>query len=312
MILISEDVWGAPFQKLEGSFPITRNDDLWSNPEELKASLKDVTALVVRNRTKVTAEIIAAAPKLKVIARAGVGLDNIDIKAADAAGVVVVAGLGANAVSVGELTLGLALALLRNVPGHDVATRDGGWVRTPGRELSGLTWGLLGCGATGLATAKLLQGFGCSVIGYDPYAKNLSNIELTTFENVLERSDVVSIHMPSTAETNGSINATSLALMKPDAIIVNVGRGEVINEADLMAALKAKTIAGAALDVRAQEPPVKGELETIPNLILTPHVAGITKESQLRINQILTSNIELVLNSKPATHAVGALKESSN
>ena len=312
MILISEDVWGAPFQKLEGSFPITRNDDLWSNPEELKASLKDVTALVVRNRTKVTAEIIAAAPKLKVIARAGVGLDNIDIKAADAAGVVVVAGLGANAVSVGELTLGLALALLRNVPGHDVATRDGGWVRTPGRELSGLTWGLLGCGATGLATAKLLQGFGCSVIGYDPYAKNLSNIELTTFDAVLKRSDVVSIHMPSTAETNGSINAASLGLMKPDAIIVNVGRGEVINEADLMAALKAKTIAGAALDVRAQEPPVKGEMESIPNLILTPHVAGITKESQLRINQILTSNIELVLNSKPATHAVGALKESSN
>jgi D-3-phosphoglycerate dehydrogenase/(S)-sulfolactate dehydrogenase len=312
MILISEDVWGAPFQKLEGSFPITRNDDLWNNPEELKASLKDATALVVRNRTKVTAEIIAAAPKLKVIARAGVGLDNIDIKAADAAGVVVVAGLGANAVSVGELTLGLALALLRNVPGHDVATRDGGWVRTPGRELSGLTWGLLGCGATGLATAKLIQGFGCSVIGYDPYAKNLSNIELTTFDDVLKRSDVVSIHMPSTAETNGSINASSLALMKPDAIIVNVGRGEVINEADLMAALKAKTIAGAALDVRAQEPPVKGEMEEIGNLILTPHVAGITKESQLRINQILTSNIELVLNSKPASHAVGALKESSN
>jgi D-3-phosphoglycerate dehydrogenase/(S)-sulfolactate dehydrogenase len=312
MILISEDVWGTPFQKLEGSFPITRNDDLWSNPEELKVSLKDATALVVRNRTKVTAEIIAAAPKLKVIARAGVGLDNIDIKAADAAGVVVVAGLGANAVSVGELTLGLALALLRNVPGHDVATRDGGWVRTPGRELSGLTWGLLGCGATGLATAKLLQGFSCSVIGYDPYAKNLSNIELTTFEDVLKRSDVVSIHMPSTVETNGSINATSLALMKPDAIIVNVGRGEVINEADLMAALKAKTIAGAALDVRTQEPPVKGEMEEISNLILTPHVAGITKESQLRINQILTSNIELVLNSKPATHAVGALKESSN
>jgi D-3-phosphoglycerate dehydrogenase/(S)-sulfolactate dehydrogenase len=312
MILISEDVWGAPFQKLEGSFPITRNDDLWNNPKELKASLKDVTALVVRNRTKVTEEIIAAAPKLKVIARAGVGLDNIDLKAADAAGVVVVAGLGANAVSVGELTLGLALALLRNVPGHDVATRDGGWVRTPGRELSGLTWGLLGCGATGLATAKLLQGFGCSVIGYDPYAKNLLNIELTTFDDVLKRSDVVSIHMPSTAETNGSINAISLALMKPDAIIVNVGRGEVINEADLMAALKAKTIAGGALDVRAQEPPVKGEMEEIPNLILTPHVAGITKESQLRINQILTSNIELVLNSKPATHAVGALKESSN
>ena len=312
MILISEDVWGTPFQTLEGSFPITRNDDLWNNPEELKTTLKDVKALVVRNRTKVTADVIAAAPNLKVIARAGVGLDNIDITAADAAGVVVVAGLGANAVSVGELTLGLALSLLRNVPGHDVATRDGGWVRTPGRELSGLTWGLLGCGATGVATAKLIQGFNCSVLGYDPYAKNVSGVELTTFEDVLKRSDVVSIHMPSTPETNGSINAATLALMKKDAIIVNVGRGEVINEADLIAALKAKTIAGAALDVRAQEPPITGEMETIPNLILTPHVAGITKESQLRINQILTANIELVLNSKPATHAVGALKESSN
>jgi D-3-phosphoglycerate dehydrogenase/(S)-sulfolactate dehydrogenase len=312
MILISEDVWGTPFQVLEGSFPITRDDDLWSNPEELKAALKDVKALVVRNRTKVTADVIAAAPNLKVIARAGVGLDNIDLKAADAAGVVVVAGLGANAVSVGELTLGLALALLRNIPGHDLATRDGGWVSTPGRELSGLTWGLLGCGATGVATAKLIQGFNCEVIGFDPYAKNLSGIELTTFEDVLKRSDVLSIHMPSTPETNGTINAQTLSLMKPDAIIVNVGRGEVINEADLMAALKAKTIAGAALDVRAQEPPVKGEMEQIPNLILTPHVAGITKESQLRINQILTANIELVLNAKPATHAVGALKESSN
>ncbi len=312
MILISEDVWGTPFQRLEGSFPIVRNDDLWNDPEALKKEIASATALVVRNRTKVTAEIIAAAPKLKVIARAGVGLDNIDIKAADAAGVVVVAGLGANAVSVGELTLGLALALLRNIPTHDEATRAGGWIRTPGRELSGLTWGLLGCGATGLATAKLLQGFGCPILGFDPYAKNLSGVELTTFEDVLKRSDVVSIHMPSTPETNGVINAQTLALMKPEAIIVNVGRGEVINEVDLMTALKAKKIAGAALDVRAQEPPVVGDMENISNLILTPHVAGITSQSQLRINEILSSNIALVLQSKPATHAVGALKESSN
>ncbi len=312
MILISEDVWGTPFQKLEGSFPIVRSDDLWKNPEELKNLIKDATALVVRNRTKVTAEIIAAAPKLKVIARAGVGLDNIDIKAADAAGVVVVAGLGANAVSVGELTLGLALSLLRNIPNHDQATREGNWQRTPGRELSGLTWGLLGCGATGVATAKLLQGFGCKLIGYDPFAKNLQGIELTTFESVLKESDVVSIHMPSTPETNGSINAATLKLMKPDAILINVGRGEVINESDLITALKAKVIAGAALDVRAQEPPVKAEMETIPNLILTPHVAGITNESQLRINEILTSNIAKVLMNESATHAVGALKVSSN
>ena len=311
MILISEDVWGTPFQKLEGSFPIVRNDDLWNNVDELKNSLKDVTALVVRNRTKVTAEVIAAAPKLKVIARAGVGLDNIDIKAADAAGVVVVAGLGANAVSVGELTLGLALSLLRNIPGHDQVTRQGNWIRTPGRELSGLTWGLLGCGATGLATAKLLQGFECKMIGFDPYAKNLNGIELKSFEEVLKESDVISIHMPSTPETNDSINSETLKLMKPDAVLVNVGRGEVINEADLINALKSKVIAGAALDVRAQEPPVKAELETITNLILTPHVAGITSQSQLRINEILASNILKVLSNQVATHSVGLIKESA-
>ena len=317
MILISEDVWGAPFEKLGGSFPILREDDLWKDPEALKAKIKDATALVVRNRTQVTAEIIAAAPQLKVIARAGVGLDNIDIKAADAAGVVVVAGLGANAVSVGELTLGLALSLLRSIPTHDVATREGKWIRTPGRELSGLTWGLLGCGATGMATARLIQGFKCKVLGYDPFVKADDprlpglNMSMHSLEEVLKGADVVSIHMPSTPQTNNTINSTTLALMKPSAIIVNVGRGEVINEADLIAALKAKTISGAALDVRAQEPPVVGELETLPNVILAPHVAGITAESQLRINEILTANIELMLTGKAAINAVGSIKEST-
>ncbi len=317
MILISEDVWGAPFEKLGGSFPILREDDLWKNPEDLKAKIKDATALVVRNRTQVTAEIIAAAPQLKVIARAGVGLDNIDLKAADAAGVVVVAGLGANAVSVGELTLGLALSLLRNIPTHDVATREGKWNRTAGRELSGLTWGLLGCGATGMATARLIQGFNCKVLGYDPFVKaddpRLSplNMSMRSLEDVLKGADVISIHMPSTPQTNNTINSSTLALMKPSAIIINVGRGEVINEADLITALKAKTISGAALDVRAQEPPVVGELETLANVILAPHVAGITSESQLRINEILTANIELLLTGKAATNAVGSIKESS-
>ena len=314
MILISEDVWGAPFEELGGKLPIHRDDSLWNNPEEFKKQLATATALVVRNRTQVTADVIASAPHLKIIARAGVGLDNIDVKAADSAGVVVAAGLGANAVSVAELTLGLALALMRTIPAHDVATRDGKWVRTPGRELSGLTWGLLGCGATGLATATLLKGFGTKVLGYDPFVKSDDprlverNITLSTFDDVLKNSDVVSIHMPSTPETNGSINSASLAMMKKGSFLINVGRGEVINESDLINALKNGPLAAAGLDVRAQEPPVVGELEKLPNLILTPHVAGITAESQLRINQILVSNIELVLSGKAATHAVGKVK----
>ena len=317
MILISEDVWGAPFEELGRSFPIQRHDNLWQNEEQLKEKIQDAHALVVRNRTHVSAEVIAAAPHLKVIARAGVGLDNIDIKAADAAGIVVVAGLGANAVSVGELTLGLALALLRDIPSHDLSTREGNWNRTPGRELSGLTWGLLGCGATGMATARLLQGFQCKVLGYDPFVKSDDprltslNITMHSMEEVLKNSDVISIHMPSTAETNNVINQSTLSVMKKEAVIINVGRGEVINEADLIAALKNGDISGAALDVRAKEPPVVGDLEKLRNVILAPHVAGITKESQLRINQILTKNIEIILKGGTAVNAVGAIKESS-
>ena len=306
MILISEDVWGAPFEELSKRRSIQQDADLWNDRTKLLAAIKDAEALVVRNRTQVTEELINAAKNLKVIARAGVGLDNIDVKAADKAGVVVVAGLGANALSVAELTLGLALALRRNIVQHDLATKSGEWVRTPGREISGSTWGLLGCGATGRATANLLNGFNCKIIGYDPFFKGNSQIQMASWDEVISKSDVISVHMPATPETVGSINASVFSKMKSDAILVNVGRGELVNESDLVSALKSNEIAGAALDVRQSEPPTLGELEKLDNLILTPHIAGITKESQAAINKILVDNIELVLSGKSATHAVGA------
>ena len=306
MILISEDVWGAPFEELSKRRSIQQDADLWNDRTKLLAAIKDAEALVVRNRTQVTEELINAAKNLKVIARAGVGLDNIDVKAADKAGVVVVAGLGANALSVAELTLGLALALRRNIVQHDFAAKSGEWVRTPGREISGSTWGLLGCGATGRATANLLKGFNCKIIGYDPFFKGNSQIQMASWDEVISKSDVISVHMPATPETVGSINASVFSKMKSDAILVNVGRGELVNESDLVSALKSNEIAGAALDVRQSEPPTLGELENLDNLILTPHIAGITKESQAAINKILVDNIELVLSGKSATHAVGA------
>ena len=306
MILISEDVWGAPFEELSKRRSINQDPQLFNDPKKLIESLADVEALVVRNRTQVTAEVIKSAPKLKVIARAGVGLDNIDVKAADAAGVVVVAGLGANAVAVAELTLGLALALSRAIPKQDVDTKAGKWLRTPGVEISGKTWGLLGCGATGRATAKLLAGFGCKVIGYDPFFKGNDQIQMASWDEVIAASDVISVHMPATTETIGSINESVFSAMKKSAFLVNVGRGDLVNETDLISALKSSEIAGAALDVRISEPPTSGELETLENLILTPHIAGITKESQAAINKILVDNIDLVLNGEKATHAVGA------
>lgn len=317
MILISEDVWGPAFAELATKHPVKQDPDLWKKVEDLKNELATATALVVRNRTQVTAELLDAAPLLKVIARAGVGLDNIDIKAADARGIVVVAGLGANAKSVGELTVGLALSLLRNIPASAAETRSGTWNRTPGLELTGRTWGLLGCGATAIATARLLQGFNISFIAYDPFVKQDDpriqglNITLGSIDDVVKSAGIISIHMPSTPDTNGLVNSALIAQMVDGVFIINVGRGEVINEADLVVALKSGKVAGAGLDVRATEPPTTGELETLSNVLLTPHIAGITKESQAKINSILTSNIELALASTPATHAVGAHKKSS-
>jgi D-3-phosphoglycerate dehydrogenase/(S)-sulfolactate dehydrogenase len=317
MILISEDVWGPAFAELATKHPVKQDPDLWKKVEDLKNELATATALVVRNRTQVTAELLDAAPLLKVIARAGVGLDNIDIKAADARGIVVVAGLGANATSVGELTVGLALSLMRNIPASAAETRSGTWNRTPGLELTGRTWGLLGCGATAIATARLLQGFNISFIAYDPFVKQDDpriqglNITLGSIDDVVKSAGIISIHMPSTPHTNGLVNSALIAQMVDGVFIINVGRGEVINEADLVVALKSGKVAGAGLDVRATEPPTTGELETLSNVLLTPHIAGITKESQAKINSILTSNIELALASTPATHAVGAHKKSS-
>jgi len=230
---------------------------------------------------------------------------------------VVVAGLGANATSVGELTVGLALSLLRNIPASAAETRSGSWNRTPGLELTGRTWGLLGCGATAIATARLLQGFNISCIAYDPFVKQDDprieglNITLGSIDDVVKSGGIISIHMPSTPDTNGLVNSALIAQMVDGVFIINVGRGEVINEADLVAALKSGKVAGAGLDVRATEPPTTGELETLSNVLLTPHIAGITKESQAKINSILTSNIELALASTAATHAVGAHKKSS-
>lgn len=311
MIVISEDIWSEDFAALSNRFPIVHEPDLWSRRDDLKKLLKDAQALVVRNRTSVDKELIAAAPHLRVIARAGVGLDNIDVKAADESGVVVAAALGINAVAVAELTLGLALALSRSIIERDISTRAGNWNRGAGSELTGKTWGLLGFGATARATAKLLTGFTDSILAYDPFVKTSEVVTLASLDDVLKRSDIVSVHLPATPETIGLLNSTKISLMKKSALIVNVGRGEVINESDLESALRNQSIAGAALDVRSQEPPQDKRFTDLDNVILTPHIAGITKESQAAINRVLVSEIEAALTGQPQRYAVGAIKQVS-
>lgn len=316
MIVISEDVWSADFEALAESFPVLREPDLWSKKDELKAKLADATALVVRNRTQVTREIIEAAPKLKVIARAGVGLDNIDIKAADDNGVVVAAALGINAVAVGEQTVLMALAISRQLIELDASTRAGEWNRKAGREITGKTWGLLGFGATARATAELLKGFKVKVLAYDPFAKldaeylKSINTELVSMDEVVAKSDYISIHLPATVETKDVINSALLSKMKSSVILVSVGRGEVINEADLEAALRDGVIAGAGFDVRAQEPPKDQRFTDLGNVVLAPHVAGITQESQAAINQVLVSEIRAALTGGAQKYAVGAVKQA--
>ena len=316
MIVISEDVWSADFEALADSFPIVREPDLWSKKDELKAKLADATALVVRNRTQVTREIIEAAPQLKIIARAGVGLDNIDIKAADENGVIVSAALGINATAVGEETLAMALALSRKLIELDASTRAGEWNRKAGREISGKTWGLLGFGATARATAELLKGFKVKVLAYDPFAKPTSeyltsiNAQMAQLNDVVSQSDFISVHLPSTPETKEVINAQLLSTMKKSAVIINVGRGEVINEADLESALKNGVIAGAGLDVRAQEPPQDKRFTDLANVVLAPHIAGITHESQAAINRVLVSEIRAALTGQAQQFAVGAVKQA--
>jgi D-3-phosphoglycerate dehydrogenase/(S)-sulfolactate dehydrogenase len=311
MILISEDVWSDDFVELQKRFPITHEPDLWNRKEDLKAKLANAEALVVRNRTQVTRELIEAAPKLKVIARAGVGLDNIDIKAADENGVVVAAALGINAVAVAEHTLGLAISLARSIVDRDKSTRASEWNRAAGTEISNKTWGLLGFGATGRAVAKLLQGFGCEVLAYDPFVQSAEGVKLTNLDEVITKSDVISIHLPATKETTGMFNLALIKQMKPSSLLVNVGRGEVINESDLESALRDRLIAGAALDVRVSEPPKDNLFKDLSNVILTPHIAGITKESQAAINRVLVSEIEAALTGTPHKYAVGKVKQAS-
>lgn len=316
MIVISEDVWSADFEALADSFPIVREPDLWSKTEELKSKLTGATALVVRNRTQVTREIIEAAPQLKIIARAGVGLDNIDIKAADDNGVIVSAALGINATAVGEETLAMALALSRKLIELDSSTRAGEWNRKAGSEISGKTWGLLGFGATARATAELLKGFKVKVLAYDPFAKPTNeylasiNATMASINDVVAQSDVISVHLPSTPETKEIINAQLLSTMKKSALLINVGRGEVINEADLESALKNGVIAGAGLDVRAQEPPQDKRFTDLANVVLAPHIAGITHESQAAINRVLVSEIRAALTGEAQQYAVGAVKQA--
>jgi D-3-phosphoglycerate dehydrogenase / 2-oxoglutarate reductase len=232
------------------------------------------------------AEAVAAAPNLKIIARAGVGLDNVDVPAATAAGVLVVNAPTSNIVSAAELAVSLLLAVARNVVPANLALKNGQWKRSQfgGVELQGKTVGIIGMGKIGMLVAQRLAGFDMKFVAYDPYVTTAPSggpeIKMVALDELLSASDFVTIHIPKTPETAGLIDAAALAKMKPTAFVVNAARGGVLDEAALFNALKSGTIAGAGLDVYATEPCTDSPLFGLDNVVATPHLGASTEEAQ--------------------------------
>lgn len=311
-ILISEQITGAAITQLGSSFSVVADPELWRSPEKLKEAAAASRALLVRNQTRVTAELIKTSPRLEVIGRAGVGLDNIDLAAATAAGVVVVSTPDQNSLSVAELAMGFMFALARHIPAADRDTHAGNWNRQRfvGSELYGKTLGLVGLGRIGFLTALRARAMGMRIIAHDQYVNPDSativetQAELVSLEEVLRRSDFVSCHVPLTRETRGMFNYERFALMQPTAYFLNLARGEVVDEHGLVRALEDKRLAGAALDVREQEPPPASPLTQMENVILTPHIAAFTREGQARVVNAICSDVARVLRGEPAKNHV--------
>ena len=264
----------------------------------LETELATADALVVRSATRVTAPLLEQTVRLRVVGRAGVGVDNIDLDAATRRGVLVMSTPGGNAVSVAEHTFALLLAIARNVPRLDAAIRAGRWEKASaaGVELRGKTLGLIGLGRIGSEVARRAHGFEMRVLAYDPYiseqAAQEANVELAPLADLLAQSDFVSLHTALSAATEKLINARTLAQMKRGARLVNAARGELVDEAALADALRSGHLAGAALDVFAVEPPRDSPLIGLPNLIATPHVAGSTEEAQEEVGTLIAQQVK--------------------
>ncbi|ROQ54529.1 D-3-phosphoglycerate dehydrogenase [Rathayibacter sp. PhB152] len=308
VVLIAEELSPATVDALGPDFEI-RSVDGTDRPALLEA-LGSADAILVRSATQVDAEAIAAAPSLKVVARAGVGLDNVDITAATAAGVMVVNAPTSNIISAAELTVGHILSLARHIPAAHSALAQGLWKRSKytGVELYEKTVGIIGLGRIGALITARLQAFGVNVVAYDPYVTSARaqqlGVTLLPLEELLAQSDFITIHMPKTPETTGMISDAQLALMKPTAFLVNVARGGLIDEDALHRALVAKTIAGAGLDVFVKEPPTDSPLLALENVVVTPHLGASTDEAQEKAGVSVAKSVRLALSGELVPDAV--------
>jgi D-3-phosphoglycerate dehydrogenase len=286
-VVVAEAIAEAGIDILRGSAQV--DIAVGVDRDELKRRLADADALVVRSATQVDAELIGAAPRLRVIGRAGIGVDNIDIAAATNAGVLVVNAPNANAVSAAEHTMGLILSQARNIAQADASMRDGKWDRKRfgGVELFGKTLGIVGLGRVGMLVAERAASFGMHLIGYDPYVvparAEEAGVELVgDVHELCSVADFITVHLPRTRETEGLFDAEMIAAMKDGVRIVNVARGGIVDEEALAEAVRSGKVAGAALDVYATEPMTSSPLLDLPAVVLTPHLGASTREAQDR------------------------------
>jgi D-3-phosphoglycerate dehydrogenase / 2-oxoglutarate reductase len=276
----------AVFQQEPGWQIVTPDQIAKHGPDGLAAELADADGLVVRSAVQADAKLLESAPKLRVIGRAGVGVDNIDTDAATRQGIVVMNTPGANAVAVAELTLGLMISLARSIPRANSTMHEGKWDKKSlqGSELRGKTLGIVGLGRIGLEVARRAASFGMDIIGYDPFVAPViareNGVTLVNIDDLFKQSDYLTLHVGLTTQTEGLINQTSLRIMKKGIRIINCARGELIVEPALAEALKSGDVAGAALDVFHQEPLKDSPFYAFDNVILSPHIAGATDEAQ--------------------------------
>ncbi len=265
--------------------------------DELKKLMPEVEVLVVRSATKVTADVIEAGGKLRIIARAGVGLDNIDVEKAKERGIEVLNTPGASAVSVAELAIGMMFALSRHIARGTMDLKEGKWTKKQlkGVELTGKTLGIVGLGRIGREVARRAIGLGMKVIAYDPFVDETDlDVRLVSLDELCTRSDYITVHVPLVPETKHMINADSFSKMKEGVFIINCARGGVVDEKALLDALKEGKVAGAGMDVFETEPPtsdVEKELLSLPNVVATPHIGASTKEAQKRVGKEIVQKI---------------------
>jgi D-3-phosphoglycerate dehydrogenase / 2-oxoglutarate reductase len=308
-IIVTDGISENARHMLESKYSVDLKKGI--SPEELKDRIKEYNAIIIRSATKMTSGVIEAADNLEVIGRAGVGVDNVDVKAATRKGIVVVNAPGSNSVSVAEHAIGLMLSLARKIPEADLSTKSGKWEKSrfKGMEIEGKTLGVVGFGQIGYLVAKKAAGLGMKVVAYDPFTADEKFASLgveraETPEDLYGEADFISIHLPKNKDTLGMFNSEAFGKMKKGVVIINSARGGIIVEKDLADAIKAGQVGGAALDVFESEPCQDSPLFELDRVVCTPHLGASTDEAQDRAGLMIAQQVDDVLSGKPATFSV--------